>query len=100
MRYNIVDNARRKELVRLVYGPHPITIRAACQRLDIKITTAKTILKIYRRKGRTKKLTAKSEIVPESSDEEEAPGVVEECAGPPAAKYEKCNAKVGEVPSE
>lgn len=57
MRYNIVDNSKRKQLIELVYGKDPITIREACSRLGIKLTTAKTILKIYRREGRISKLT-------------------------------------------
>lgn len=57
MRYNIVDNSKRKMLIEMVYGNDPITIREACAKLGIKLTTAKTILKIYRREGRISKLT-------------------------------------------
>ncbi len=64
MRYNIVDNSQRQELIHLVYGPDPITIREACSRLGIKLTTAKTILKIYRREGRVTKLTFRASKKP------------------------------------
>lgn len=52
MRYDLVNNTRRQKLIQLVYGENPITTKQACLKLGINLSTAKYILKIYRRQGR------------------------------------------------
>ncbi len=57
MRYQLVCNDKRKKLIELVYGPNSVTTRVACQELGINLSTAKYILKIYRRQGRSYRKT-------------------------------------------
>ena len=55
MPYRPVENERRHRLVQLVNGSPGMTIRMAAQHLGIKFTTAKSILKVWRRDGRIDK---------------------------------------------
>ena len=77
MRYNIVNNSQREELIKLVYGDDPITIREACVQLKIKLTTAKTILKIYRSEGRIHKSPFRAPRRPVSVNRKKTPSIVE-----------------------
>lgn len=48
MPYSPVENERRHKLIKWVSIERSMTVRQASQKLNIKFTTAKSILKIWR----------------------------------------------------